>query len=71
MGWWVPFTIRRFEPESYWDWRVGGVAATGHRVEALGPDRCRLYFTVPFWAAAYGLVCRVALARIKQLIILG
>lgn len=70
-GIWVPFTIDTFEPEHYWDWRVGGVAATGHRVNPRGPDRCRLTFTVPVWAAGYTIVCRVALNRIKRLLALS
>jgi uncharacterized protein YndB with AHSA1/START domain len=67
-GVWVPFIIDTFEPEHYWDWRVGGVAATGHRVDPRGPDQCRLTFTVPVWAAGYTVVCRVALNRIKRLL---
>jgi Polyketide cyclase / dehydrase and lipid transport len=65
-GLWLPYTVGAFQPGQYWDWRVGGVAATGHRVEALGTKRCRLSFTVPAWAVAYGLVCRLALARIDR-----
>ena len=70
-GIWVPFIIDRFEPEHYWDWRVGGVAATGHRVDPRGPDQCRLTFTVPVWAAGYTVVCRVASNRIKRLLALS
>ena len=70
-GIWVPFTIDTFEPEHYWDWRVGGVAAPGHRVDPRGPDQCRLTFTVPVWATGYTVVCRVALNRIKRLLALS
>jgi uncharacterized protein YndB with AHSA1/START domain len=70
-GVWAPFTIETFEPEQYWDWRVGGVAATGHRVDPRGPDQCRLTFIVPVWAAGYTVVCRVALNRIKRLLALS
>ncbi len=66
VGVWVPFIVGAFEPESFWDWRVAGVPATGHRVEPLGPNRCRLTFTVPAWAFGYGLVCRLALLRIDR-----
>ena len=66
VGIWVPFIVGSFEPESYWDWRVAGVPATGHRVESVGSNRCRLTFTVPAWAFAYGLVCRLALLRIDR-----
>ena len=68
VGVWVPFVVESFEPESYWDWRVAGVPATGHRVESVMPNRCRLTFTVPVWAFGYGLVCRLALMRIDRLL---
>lgn len=67
-GIWLPFSVERFEPGTYWDWRVGGVAATGHRVEVLGPQQCRLTFSVPVWAVGYGVVCRAALKRIGRLL---
>lgn len=68
VGLWLPFQIVTFEPERYWDWRVGGVKATGHRVEPAGPAQCRLTFTVPVWAAPYRRVCRAALGRIEHLL---
>jgi hypothetical protein len=68
IGLWLPFTVERFERERYWDWRVGGVAATGHRVEPSGPRQCELSFSVPRWAVGYGIVCRAALKRIARLI---
>ena len=68
IGLWVPFTIETFTPNVYWDWRVGGLAATGHRVEAIEENRCRLSFTVPVWAAGYGIVCRRALNQIQRLL---
>ena len=64
----LPFTIETFEPDTYWDWRVGGVYATGHRVESRGANQCELIFTVPTWAAGYGIVCRMALGRIKKML---
>jgi uncharacterized protein YndB with AHSA1/START domain len=63
----VRFEITRVEPGRAWDWRVAGIAATGHRVEPLGPARCRAVFVVPAWAAPYGLVCAVALRRLSRL----
>jgi hypothetical protein len=68
LGFWLPFAIHTFEPPSYWDWRVGGLMATGHGVQALGPDRCRLTFSVPMWALGYGVICRTALLRIDRLL---
>ena len=67
LGIWVPFAIEDFEPDSYWDWKVGGVSATGHRVERTGPEHCRLSFYVPRSALGYGIVCRLALRRIQRL----
>lgn len=68
LGIWLPFTIKTFEAGRYWDWTVGGVAATGHRIVSRGPDRCVLTFTVPIWAAGYQVVCWLALRRIKRLL---
>jgi hypothetical protein len=68
LGLWLPFAVDRFDPGRYWDWRVCGVAATGHRLDSAGPGRCTLSFTVPFWAFGYGLVCRLALMRIHRLV---
>jgi hypothetical protein len=67
-GFTLPFEITAVEPGRSWRWRVAGVAATGHRVEPLGPGRCRVVFEVPAWAAPYGLVCRVALKRLARLV---
>jgi hypothetical protein len=67
-GVWLPFRVGSCEPGRYWDWRVGPVAATGHRVEPKGPHHCTLTFTVPVWAAVYSAVCRIAIQRIKHLL---
>jgi len=64
----LPFEITAVEPGRAWRWRVAGVAATGHRVEPLGPMRCRVVFEVPRWAAPYALVCRAALRRLSRLL---
>jgi uncharacterized protein YndB with AHSA1/START domain len=68
LGVWLPFVVTHFKPAHYWDWRVAGVAATGHQVKSLGRQRCELVFTVPLWAVAYGLVCRTALVRIERML---
>ena len=68
-GIWLPFVVAGFEPERYyWDWRVGGIAATGHRVEPRGSHQSVLSFSVPAWALGYGWVCRLALVRIETLL---
>jgi uncharacterized protein YndB with AHSA1/START domain len=63
----LPFRITDLEPGRRWAWAVAGVAATAHRVEALGPQRCRVTFEVPRWAAPYTAVCAVALRRLEHL----
>jgi len=44
-----------------------GIAATGHLVEATGPDSCEVTFTIPAWAPFYVPVCRAALRAIERL----
>jgi hypothetical protein len=58
------FEITTYEPGVRWAWKVAGIGATDHRVEPLGATRCRVGFGVPWPAAAYLAVCRVALHRI-------
>lgn len=43
------------------------VPATGHRVEPLGEERCRVVFEIPPLAAGYAVVCRRALATLEEL----
>ena len=64
VGGWLPFEVTAVEPGHRWSWRVGGVPATGHRVDPLGATRSRLVIEVPWWAAPYVVVCRVALRRL-------
>lgn len=66
LGIWLPFTITRFTAGEFWSWRIGRVEATGHHVQALGAERCRLSFTMPWWAGAYLPVCSLALRRIQK-----
>ena len=66
LGIWLPFRITEFVPGRFWGWRVAGIRATGHRVESLGPNQCRLSFDMPYWAALYAPVCRRALDRIAR-----
>jgi hypothetical protein len=67
VGLWLPFAITAFEPGARWSWRVAGVPATGHRVEAT-PGGCRIVFEVPIVTAPYAAVCRVALRRLGELL---
>ena len=65
---WVPFEVTDLDPGKYWSWRISGINATGHRIERLDERSCRLVFQVPFWAAPYLVVCKIALDRIVQLL---
>ena len=64
----LPFRITEFEPGRRWCWAVAGIPATGHRVEPLAPDRCRVVFEVPLPAAPYLAVCRLAALRIRSIL---
>ncbi|MDS0298734.1 SRPBCC family protein [Halogeometricum sp. S1BR25-6] len=68
VGAWVPFEVTEYDEEAMrWTWTVAHVPATGHRVDALGNERCRVAFEVPLFAAAYAPVCRRALPAIARL----
>jgi len=68
IGVWLPFRVTEFVAGQRWNWEVAGIPATGHRVEPLGPDRCRVVFEVPLLAAPYLAVCRLALQRIRNIL---
>jgi len=65
-GLWLPFVIGDVIPQSFWDWRVAGVAATGHYLEPRGAFT-QVGFTVPWPAAPYGAVLGMSLRRIKRI----
>ena len=67
-GVWLPFRVTEFAAGRRWDWEVAGIPATGHRVESLGPDRCRVTFEVPLLAIPYLAVCRLAAGRIRNIL---
>ncbi len=68
IGLWLPFRITELTDNQRWCWEVAGIPATGHRVEALGPDRCRVVFEVPLLAAPYLAVCRLAAQQIRRIL---
>lgn len=67
MGVDVSFEITDHIDGRQWAWKVAGIPATDHRVEPLGPDRCRIGFGVPWAAAPYLAVCDVALRRLDAM----
>jgi hypothetical protein len=64
----LPFRVTEFEDGRRWCWAVAGITATGHRVEPLGPCRCRVVFELPMWAAPYVAICQLAAKRIKHIL---
>ncbi len=52
---------------SLWNWKVGGIPATGHRVTIIDDDHCELIFEMPFVVLPYGLVCLRAARAIDRL----
>ena len=67
VGIWLPFEVTTYVAGASWGWRVAGVPATGHRVEPTA-EGCRIVFEVPWAAAPYVAVCRVALHRLASLL---
>ena len=65
---WVPFLITELDPGRHWSWKIFNINATGHRVERLDQDICRLVFQAPIWAAPYLIVCKIAIDRIEKLL---
>ncbi len=63
----VPFEITEVQPGVSWKWRVGGVHATGHRVEPTGDDSCRLELSVPWMFAPYAIVLYLGVRRVECL----
>jgi hypothetical protein len=68
IGVWLPFRVTQFVVGHRWPWEVAGIQATGHRVESLGADHCRVTFEVPLLAAPYLAVCRLAAGRIRSIL---
>ena len=68
-GLWVPFEITDYDREDRrWDWRVARVPSIGHRVDALGDDRCRIAFELSTAAAGYIPVCLRALEGMEAVL---
>ena len=67
IGLWLPFEIDRCDPERFWDWKVAGVRATGHRLVPLTADRTRVEFTVSRLFLPYTWVLDRGLRRLARL----
>ncbi len=67
LGLWLPFRITNVEPGHSWQWRVAGVAATGHHVAQLGSGGTHVVFTVPWLAAPYLPVVMLSLRRLRRI----
>lgn len=68
VGLWLPFEITAVVPGRSWHWKVAGIPATGHYVHAIGDERCRVVFTVPWPLAPYVAVLRAGLTRLETLV---
>ncbi|THE63793.1 SRPBCC family protein [Salinadaptatus halalkaliphilus] len=66
-GVWLPFRVTTCS-ERRWTWRIGGVPSSGHRVDDLGPQRCRVAFELPLQSAGTAPICLAALERIDELL---
>lgn len=66
VGVWLPYEVTHVVPGRSWDWRVAGVPSTGHEVHAIAADRCRVVFTIPWLAAPYAAVVKLALGRLAD-----
>ena len=66
-GIWINFEITRFEPLSYWEWKVAGIPATGHKLREINSNNCELIFELPLITFPYALICLRAINRIAYL----
>ena len=71
LGFWTPFRVTEWTEGQFWSWRVFNIGATGHRIDVIAADCCRLIFEVPFWAAPYAIICQIAARRIARILEAG
>ena len=67
-GIWLPFQVTEFTADRYWRWQVAGIPATGHQVESMGSNLCQVLFDMPWLAAPYLVICRLAAQRIRNIL---
>lgn len=66
-GLWVPFLVSDVIFEQYWSWRIYHVKATGHRIQRIADDQCRLIFDMPLFMTPYWFVCAAAVGNIRRI----
>lgn len=66
-GVWLPFTVTDCGERS-WTWRVAGLPGATHRVDDLGPERCRVAFELPPESVGAAPICLEALERIEAIL---
>lgn len=66
-GAWFPFKITEFQAPLYWNWRVNGIPATGHRIKPLSDHHCELIFEIPYGLFPYVVICQKAAKNIERL----
>ncbi|MBW2412068.1 MAG: SRPBCC family protein [Deltaproteobacteria bacterium] len=64
LGIWLPFVVSEYEHECFWNWKVGSIRATGHRLQPAEAGGAILWFEVPVIAFPYIAICWMALNRI-------
>lgn len=68
-GVWVPFMIIACDSaERRWTWNVARLPAAAHRVDDLGPNRCRIAFELHPFATVNAPLCLRALERMDGLL---
>ena len=58
------FEITSLREGREWTWSVGGIAATGHRIDEVDDSSTLVVFSAPAWAAFYVPVLRLGLRRL-------
>ena len=64
---WLSFTIIEFRQFEFWNWRVGRMQATGHKLIRKSNSSCKLCFDMGLWAFAYIPICWLALHKIEKI----
>lgn len=65
----LPFRITEYDPERLrWTWNVARLSASGHRVDDLADDRCRIAFELSPLALGYVPVCLHALESLAAIL---